>query len=156
MGRKAALIGLVGTLVPIAAGVALVYAVPHDFWGEAVQAHFFAFALFVGMNLANSANPVLARILMDLGLLNGGIGTLCMTATIVDDLVNWTLFAIILSDIAPSGAVQRDQPPHEHRARGAGVRAASWAWGAGSGHAPCGGSRLCHLAERLHRRAPPC
>jgi Kef-type K+ transport system membrane component KefB len=55
------------------------------------------------MNLANSANPVLARILMDLGLLNGGIGTMCMTATIVDDLVNWTLFAIVLSDIAPSG-----------------------------------------------------
>ena len=27
-----------------------------------------------------------------------------MTATIVDDLVNWTLFAIILNDIAPSGS----------------------------------------------------
>ena len=53
------------------------------------------------MNLANSANPVIARILMDLGLLSGPIGALIMTATIVDDLVNWTLFAIILSDIAP-------------------------------------------------------
>lgn len=104
LGRKAALIGLVGTLVPIAAGVALVYALPRDFWGAAVQPHFFAFALFVGMNLANSANPVLARILMDLGLLKGGIGTMCMTATIVDDLVNWTLFAVILSDISPSGS----------------------------------------------------
>jgi Kef-type K+ transport system membrane component KefB len=55
------------------------------------------------MNLANSANPVIARVLMDLGLLKGEIGTLIMTATIVDDLVNWTLFAIILSDIAPAG-----------------------------------------------------
>lgn len=104
MGRKAALVGLVGTLVPIGAGVALVYALPRHFWGEAVQPHFFAFALFVGMNLANSANPVLARILMDLGLLKGGIGTMCMTATIVDDLINWTLFAIVLSDIAPSSS----------------------------------------------------
>jgi Kef-type K+ transport system membrane component KefB len=103
LGRKAALIGLIGTLVPIGAGVALCYAIPRDFWGPAVQEHFFAFALFIGMNLANSANPVLARILMDLGLLNGGIGTLCMAATIVDDLVNWTLFAIVLSEIAPSG-----------------------------------------------------
>ena len=102
IGRKAALIGFVGTIVPIIAGVALVYALPHDFWGQAVQEHFFAFALFLGMNLANSANPVLARILMDLGLMNGGIGTMCMTATIVDDLVNWTLFAIVLSEIAPS------------------------------------------------------
>ncbi len=103
LGPKAAVIGLLGTLVPIAAGVALVYAIPRDFWGPTVQAHYFSFALFIGMNLANSANPVLARILMDLGLLKGSIGTLCMTATIVDDLVNWTLFAIILSDIAPSG-----------------------------------------------------
>jgi Kef-type K+ transport system membrane component KefB len=111
LGRKAALIGLVGTLVPIAVGVALVYAIPRDFWGPAVQAHYFSFALFIGMNLANSANPVLARILMDLGLLNSGIGTMSMAATIVDDLINWTLFAIILSDIAPSGQVVETSLP---------------------------------------------
>ena len=85
------------------------YLLPRDFWGAAVQRHFFSFALFVGMNLANSANPVIARVLMDLGLLEKPIGTLIMTATIVDDLVNWTLFAIILSDIAPSGAGAADR-----------------------------------------------
>jgi Kef-type K+ transport system membrane component KefB len=111
LGRKAVLIGLVGTVLPIAAGVALVYLLPRDFWGAAVQEHFVSFALFIGMNLANSANPVIARILMDLGLLSGPIGTLIMTATIVDDLVNWTLFAIILSDIAPSGPVLADSLP---------------------------------------------
>jgi Kef-type K+ transport system membrane component KefB len=104
LGKRAVLIGLIGTLLPIAAGVALVYALPRGFWGPAVQQHFLSFALFVGMNLANSANPVIARILMDLGLLNGPIGALIMSATIVDDLVNWTLFAIILSDIAPSSS----------------------------------------------------
>jgi Kef-type K+ transport system membrane component KefB len=111
LGRKAVLIGFVGTVLPIAAGVALVYLLPRDFWGPAVQEHFLSFALFIGMNLANSANPVIARILMDLGLLSGPIGTLIMTATIVDDLVNWTLFAIILSDIAPSGPVPADSLP---------------------------------------------
>ena len=104
LGKRAFLVGLVGTLLPIAAGVGLVYLLPRDFWGSAVQEHFLSFALFIGMNLANSANPVIARILMDLGLLNGPIGALIMSATIVDDLVNWTLFAIILSDIAPSSA----------------------------------------------------
>ena len=104
MGKRAVLIGLIGTLLPIAAGVALVYALPREFWGPVAQDHFVSFALFIGMNLANSANPVIARILMDLGLLRGPIGALIMTATIVDDLVNWTLFAIILSDIAPSSA----------------------------------------------------
>ena len=102
LGRQAVLIGIIGTLLPIAAGVGLVYALPRAFWGEAVQAHFLSFALFIGMNLANSANPVIARILMELGLLNRPIGALIMSATIVDDLVNWTLFAMILGDIAPS------------------------------------------------------
>ena len=105
LGKRAVFIGIIGTVIPIAAGVALVYAVPRDFWGPAVQTHFLAFALFIGMNLANSANPVIARILMDLGLLNGPIGAVIMSATIVDDLVNWTLFAIILSDIAPSSPI---------------------------------------------------
>ena len=104
LGKRTILIGLVGTVLPIAAGVALVYALPREFWGPTVQRHYFAFALFIGMNLANSANPVLARILIDLGLLNGPIGTLIMCATVVDDLINWTLFAIILSDITPASA----------------------------------------------------
>jgi Kef-type K+ transport system membrane component KefB len=33
-----------------------------------------------------------------------------MTATIVDDLINWTLFAIILSDIAPAGQETHSLP----------------------------------------------
>lgn len=102
MGGKAIVIGSIGTLLPIIGGVGIAYLLKGGFWGEAVNAHFFSFALFLGMNLANSANPVIARILMDLGLLKLEIGSTIMTATIVDDLVNWTLFAIILSDIAPS------------------------------------------------------
>ena len=111
LGRRALAIGLIGTLIPIALGVGLVYALPRTFWGSAVNEHFFAFALFVGMNLANSANPVIARILMDLGLLRGGIGTLIMSATLVDDLVNWTLFAIILNDITPGGTTRGGSLP---------------------------------------------
>lgn len=111
LGRRAIFIGVVGTLLPIMVGVALVYLMPRDFWGEAAQKHFFSFALFIGMNLANSANPVIARVLMDLGLLKGEIGTLIMTATIVDDLINWTLFAIILSDIAPPSSAPATSLP---------------------------------------------
>jgi len=104
LGRRAAFIGLIGTVVPILVGVALVYALPASFWGPMAESHRLALALFVGMNLANSANPVIARVLMDLGLLDKEFGTLVMTATIVDDLVNWTLFAIVLGQIRPEGA----------------------------------------------------
>jgi Kef-type K+ transport system membrane component KefB len=137
LGRRATLIGLVGTLVPISAGVGLVYLIPRDFWGPLAGTHFLAFALFIGMNFANSANPVIARILMDLGLLKGEIGTLIMTATIVDDLVNWTLFAIILSNLRPpvgqghqfasyyfnDGDILRSRPGHRTTV---GARALHW------------------------------
>lgn len=110
LGRRAVLIGLVGTLLPISIGVGLVYLLPLEFWGPQVQPYFFSFALFIGMNLANSANPVIARILMDLGLLKEDIGVVIMTATIIDDLINWTLFAIILSNIAPTEQALTDFP----------------------------------------------
>jgi Kef-type K+ transport system membrane component KefB len=102
LGRRAAMIGLIGTILPILVGIGLVYVLPASFWGDNASAHLFAFALFIGMNLANSANPVIARILMDLGLLKHEIGTVIMTATVVDDLINWTLFAIVLRDITPA------------------------------------------------------
>jgi K+:H+ antiporter len=103
LGGRALFIGLIGTVLPILVGVGVVYLIPRSFWGPTASSHYFAFALFIGMNLANSANPVIARILMDLGILKSEIGTFIMTATIVDDLVNWTLLAIILSNISPSG-----------------------------------------------------
>jgi Kef-type K+ transport system membrane component KefB len=101
-GRQPILIGLIGTVVPIGVGVALVYSLPIGFWGPTAGAQLLPFALFVGMNLANSANPVIARVLMDLGLLRTSIGSLVMSSTIVDDLVNWTLFAVVLNQIAPN------------------------------------------------------
>lgn len=100
LGGQSLLIGLIGTALPIVGGIGLAYLL-RTLWGPVVEGHFFSFALFIGMNLANSANPVIARILMDLGLLKERIGSVIMTATIVDDLINWTLFAIVLNDIAP-------------------------------------------------------
>lgn len=104
LGKRALLIGGIGTVIPIAIGVGLVYLLPADFWGPMGSSHRLALGLFIGMNLANSANPVIARVLMDLGLLNKEFGTVVMTATIVDDLVNWTLFAIVLGQIDPTHA----------------------------------------------------
>src|SRR5690606_12058265 len=92
VGRQGLVIGVVGTVLPIGAGVALVYATPASLWGEVVGIGRLPFSLFIGMNLANSANPVLARILMDLGLMRSRVATMAMTATVVDDIVNWTLY----------------------------------------------------------------
>lgn len=99
LGRRSLIIGLVGTILPILGGIGLVYVTPVSMWGESMGIGRLPFAAFIGMNLANSANPVLARILIDLGLMKSRIATVMMTATVVDDLVNWTLYAIILGSV---------------------------------------------------------
>ncbi|MBX9787921.1 MAG: cation:proton antiporter [Pirellulales bacterium] len=102
-GTTAFLIGVIGTLVPLACGVAVVYLLP-DLWGQQAQAHRLAFGLFIGAALANTANPVLARILMELGLLRDRLGALLMTATTIDDLMSWSLLAAIFSVFTPPGS----------------------------------------------------
>ncbi len=109
LGRRSLIIGVVGTTLPIAIGVAAVYASPVSLWGESVGIDRLPFALFIGMNMANSANPVLARILIDLGMMKSRIATVMMTATIVDDLINWTLYAIILGSITTAGSSGSDR-----------------------------------------------
>src|SRR5262245_34260457 len=37
LGKRAALIGGIGTVLPIIAGLGLVYALPRGYWGDAVQ-----------------------------------------------------------------------------------------------------------------------
>ena len=104
-GWTALLVGTIGTLVPLGCGAALVYAVP-DIWGPQADNNRLTFALFIGASMANSANPVLARILFDLGVLKKNIGAVLMTATVVDDLVGWSLLAVIFADFAqPEGTV---------------------------------------------------
>jgi Kef-type K+ transport system membrane component KefB len=100
--RTALSLGLSGSLVPLAAGAILVAALPAGFWGPHAEAHPFAFPIFVGLNLANSAIPVLARILMDLRVLGSRVGTLCLAAAVVDDLIAWAFFAVVLVGLSPT------------------------------------------------------
>ena len=109
LGRRSLIIGVVGTVLPILGGIGLVYVTPMSMWGESVGVGRLPFAAFIGMNLANSANPVLARILIDLGLMKSRIATVMMTATVIDDLINWTLYAIILGSVATGGESGSDR-----------------------------------------------
>ncbi len=101
-GRKALLVGTVGTLVPLVLGFVMCYAFPGVI--GVTDRDRFATALFMGSLLSLSANPVIARILMDMGLFRSDIGRTIMAATLVDDLVGWGLFAVILAEFAPRAA----------------------------------------------------
>ncbi|NBW96937.1 MAG: cation:proton antiporter [Planctomycetia bacterium] len=101
-GRRALFVGSVGTFVPLLLGFVMCYVFP-DVIGVTSKDRF-ATALFMGSLLSLSANPVIARILMDMGLFKSEIGRTIMAATLVDDLVGWGLFAVILAECAPQAS----------------------------------------------------
>ncbi len=99
-GRSIACTSISGIVVPFGLGVGSVLFLP-DLWGPASKSNATVFALFIGTALSISALPVIARILMDLDLIEKQLGVIVMAAATIDDLIGWSLFAVILSNIAP-------------------------------------------------------
>ncbi|MGD0359218.1 MAG: cation:proton antiporter [Bryobacteraceae bacterium] len=91
-----------GILVPLFLGMGSVLIWP-EFWRNKTQTHTPLLALFVGTILSISALPVIARILMDLNLMKTELGAIVMSAAMLDDLVGWGLFAVILSNFGGEG-----------------------------------------------------
>ncbi len=96
-----------GILLPLILGVGSVLLWP-SFWHNKAQANLPLLALFVGTILSISALPVIARILMDLGLIKTELGTIVMSAAMLDDLAGWGLFAVILSNFGGEGHTGRN------------------------------------------------
>jgi Kef-type K+ transport system membrane component KefB len=93
--RVVALSSLVGIAVPFTFGFLLGVNLPDDYLINPAQR--LLFSLFLATALSISAIPVIAKILMDLGLLRTGVGQAILGAAIVNDLVGWIFFAVILS-----------------------------------------------------------
>lgn len=56
-----------------------------------------AFALFLGVAMSITAFPVLARILIERGMLVGRVGTTALLAAAIDDVTAWFLIALALA-----------------------------------------------------------
>ncbi len=69
---------------------------------------FTVFALFLGVSLAVTAFPVLARILTDRGMAKTRLGVLALTCAAIDDATAWCLLAFIVSvvEARASGALR--------------------------------------------------
>jgi len=96
-----------GILLPLILGVGSVLLWP-AFWRNKAQSNIPLLALFVGTILSISALPVIARILMDLNLIQTELGTIVMSAAMLDDLAGWGLFAVILSNFGGEGHTGRN------------------------------------------------
>ncbi|HEV7282864.1 MAG TPA: cation:proton antiporter [Pirellulaceae bacterium] len=94
-GRAALKIGILGTIIPFAIGLGCAWLAPTTL-GRPEGADLTVFVLFIATAMAISALPVIARILMDLDLYRTDLGMTIVSAAIFNDLVGWTVFALIL------------------------------------------------------------
>ncbi len=106
-GRVAGVISLSSIALPFALGILLATAIHGSHMGaDAPAAHrFVPFALFIGASMSITAFPVLARILIERRMYRTEIGTLALACAAVDDVVAWSLLALVLAIITSSGAL---------------------------------------------------
>ncbi|MFB7211618.1 cation:proton antiporter [Streptomyces sp. NPDC056255] len=94
--RKRQAIGLVSVtsvLLPLALGFALGLVLPGSLMGG--EGDRGTFALFIGVAVAVSALPVIAKTLLDMGLLHRNVGQIIVGAAAVSDIVGWLLLSIV-------------------------------------------------------------
>ncbi|MDX6741529.1 cation:proton antiporter [Actinocorallia sp. A-T 12471] len=99
-GRSAAVISAFGLVIPLGLGVGCGLLLADGLVPPDADRH--VFALFLGVAMCVSAIPVIAKTLMDMGLLHRDIGQLTLTVGMVDDAVGWLLLAIV-SAMATTG-----------------------------------------------------
>jgi Kef-type K+ transport system membrane component KefB len=93
--RLVTLTSLLGIVVPFTLGFLLGLNLPDDYLIDTAQRLLFSF--FLATALSISAIPIIAKILMDLSLLRTNVGQAILGAAIINDLVGWVFFAVILS-----------------------------------------------------------
>jgi Kef-type K+ transport system membrane component KefB len=103
-GRNAALISVIGMILPFGLGVAV--AVPlYNRYVDHETTSFGHFLLFVGVAMAITAFPVLCRILTATKLLDNRVGVIVLAAGVGNDVVGWVLLALTLALVnSKSGA----------------------------------------------------
>lgn len=95
-GKAAGSIGIAGTIFPFALGYVAALAMP-GILGHNGTSDPHIFALFFATALSITALPVIAKVLMDLGLYRSDLGMVIVGAAVFNDLVGAVMFAIILS-----------------------------------------------------------
>lgn len=80
--------------VPMALGILCVFWNPGLFAPQ--SSDIMPLALFVGLAFGISALPVIIRVLMDLNLYHGKMGTITVAAASIMDILGWVIFALLL------------------------------------------------------------
>jgi Kef-type K+ transport system membrane component KefB len=97
-GRQAIYTSTLGLVIPFAFGFTFPYLFP-EFFGSVDSSRHLAFSLFMGTSMAITALPVIARILMDLNLFKSKMGMLVISSAMINDLIGWLIFSVVLGMI---------------------------------------------------------
>jgi Kef-type K+ transport system membrane component KefB len=92
-GRAAICVSACGMVIPFGAGMLLGLMLPAQYLAAPNQR--IIFALFMGVAIAISAVPVIAKILIELGLMRRELGMLILAAGLIDDTTGWLLLSLI-------------------------------------------------------------
>ena len=80
-------------VIPFGAGMILGLTLPAQYLAAPDQR--LIFALFMGVAIAISAVPVIAKILIELGLMRRELGMLILAAGLIDDTTGWLLLSLV-------------------------------------------------------------
>lgn len=108
-GRAAVRISLSGIVIPLALGVVLGLQLGRQ-WvgvspGTGEPTPQLTFALFMGVAMAISAIPVIAKVFIDLKAIKRDLGQLTLAAAMIDDTLAWILLGIV-AGLARSGSFE--------------------------------------------------
>lgn len=100
-GSTAVKVGVFGMVIPFCVGFGCAWLAPIAMGAQAGSSPWI-FSLFFATALAISALPVIAKTLLDLDLYRSDLGMVIVSAAVMDDLVGWLIFAIILGMMGTS------------------------------------------------------
>lgn len=104
IGGSTAMVPLGSLALPLALGIGMGFAMPDVFVAQGRV----IFALFIGVCLAVSALPVVAKILIELRLMRRNVGQVIIVAGMVDDIVGWIMLST-LAGVASAGYFEPGQ-----------------------------------------------
>jgi Kef-type K+ transport system membrane component KefB/mannitol/fructose-specific phosphotransferase system IIA component (Ntr-type) len=102
-GRLAGSIVMTGLVIPFGVGFGAAWLFAAAL-GKEPSGEPLPFALFIGIAMSITALPVISKILIDLDMLKSDMGTLIMSAAMIEDLIGWLTFAFVLALIGGDAA----------------------------------------------------
>lgn len=100
-GKTGGKIGLSSIAFPFVVAILAAFIVPEAL-GRMPGSDPLVFALFFAIAISISALPIIAKTLIDMGLYRSDLGMVVISAAILNDIIGWVVFAVILGFLSGS------------------------------------------------------